>query len=85
MSLTAEKYQNVREGVEYVMGGKVLEYEAKTIRNEERKKVLAEAMTETEERAKDMLRDRMDFSLVEKYTHLSMPRIKELARGLGML
>ena len=89
MALIAEKYQNVREEVEYIMGGKVLEYEAKTIRDaalregrdEERKK----AMTETEERAKDMLRDRMDFSLVEKYTHLSMPRIKELARGLGML
>lgn len=50
-------------------------------RDEERKR----AMTETEERARDMLRDRMDFSLVEKYTHLSMPHIKELARGLGML
>lgn len=34
MSLTAEKYQNVREGVEYVMDGKVLEYEAKTILND---------------------------------------------------
>ena len=27
----ARKYENVREGVESVMGGKVLEYEAKTI------------------------------------------------------
>ncbi|MBQ1511426.1 MAG: hypothetical protein IIZ54_11185 [Selenomonadaceae bacterium] len=93
LALIAEKYQNVREGVSYIMGGKVLEYEAKTIlreglnkginigRNEERQK----AMTETEERAKDMLRDSMELSLVEKYTHLSMPRIKELARGLGML
>ena len=71
------------------MGGKIIEYEAKTIRNaalkegrdEERKK----ALTETEERAKDMIRDRMDLSLVEKYTHLSLPRIKELAHGLGML
>ena len=34
---------------------------------------------------KDMLRDRMELPLVEKYTHLSMPRIQELARGLGML
>ena len=63
------------------MGGKVIEYEAKTIRNEERQRALAE----TEERAKDMIRDRMDLPLVEKYTHLSMPRIQELARGLGML
>ena len=50
-------------------------------RSEERQKAIAE----TEERAKDMIRDRMDLSLVEKYTHLSLPRIKELAHGLGML
>ena len=50
-------------------------------RNEERKK----ALTETEERAKDMIRDHMDLSLVEKYTRLSLPRIKELAQGLEML
>ncbi|MCM1087704.1 MAG: hypothetical protein NC419_06070 [Muribaculaceae bacterium] len=30
----AEKYKNVREGVKSVMGGRVLEYEAKAIRNE---------------------------------------------------
>ena len=30
----AGKYQNVTEGVKKIMGGKVLEYEAKTIRNE---------------------------------------------------
>ena len=30
----AEKYENVKKGVSSVMGGKVLEYEAKTIRNE---------------------------------------------------
>lgn len=30
----AKKYDSVREGVKSVMGGKVLEYEAKTIRNE---------------------------------------------------
>ena len=75
--------------MELIMGGKILEYEAKTIRNEERKKVMAEARAEanaeTEERAKDMIRDRMELPLVEKYTHLSMPRIQELARGLGML
>ena len=50
-------------------------------RIEERQKAIAE----TEERAKDMIRDRMDLSLVEKYTRLSLPRIKELAHGLGML
>ena len=79
----------VLQRVEHIMRGKVIEYEAKTIRNEGisigldrgRKNALAE----TEERAKDMIRDRMELPLVEKYTHLSMPRIQELARGLGML
>ena len=89
LALIAQKYQKVREGVEHIMGGKILEYEAKTIRNEERKKIMAEARAEanaeTEERAKDMIRDRMALPLVEKYTHLSMPRIQELVRGLGML
>ena len=33
----AKKYETVREGVKDVMGGKVLEYEAKTIREEGRK------------------------------------------------
>ena len=32
-----------------------------------------------------MLRDKMTLPLVEKYTHLPMPRIEELARGLGLL
>ncbi len=97
LALIAENYQKVREGVEHIMGGKVIEYEAKTIRNEAlnerrkegrkegRKEERQLALAETEERAKDMLRDRMELPLVEKYTHLSMPRIKELARGLGML
>lgn len=30
----AEKYENVRKGVKEIMGGKILEYEAKTIKNE---------------------------------------------------
>ena len=75
------------------MRGKIIEYEAKTIRNkaiaEGRAEGIAETMAkvkaETEERAKDMLRDNMTLSLVEKYTHLPMPRIEELARGLGLL
>ena len=111
------RFEKVQEGVKTVMGGQILEYEAKTIwregrdegisigrdegirigrdegfsigldkgrdagRNEERKKAVAE----TEERAKDMIRDRMELSLVEKYTHLPLPRIRELAHGLGML
>lgn len=85
LALIAEKYQKVREGVEHIMRGKVIEYEAKTIRDKARNEERQRALAETEERAKDMIRDRMELPLVEKYTHLSMPRIQELARGLGML
>ena len=67
------------------MRGKIMVYKAKTIHN----KAIAETMTkvkaEIEKRAKDMLRDKMTLSLVEKYTHLPMPRIEELACGLGLL
>ena len=48
-------------------------------------KGLQMAMQETEERARDMIRDHMELSLVEKYTHLPLSRIKELALGLGMM
>lgn len=85
MALIAQKYENVRKVVEPIMRGKIIEYEAKTIRNAALKEERQRALAETEERAKDMIRDRMDLSLVEKYTHLSLPRIKELAHGLGML
>ena len=75
------------------MRGKIIEYEAKTIRNkaiaegkaEGRAEGIAEMKAQIEERAKDMLRDKMTLPLVEKYTHLPMPRIEELARGLGLL
>ena len=89
LALIAQNYQRVQKGVENVMRGKILDYEAKTIRNKGRAEGIAETMAkvkaETEERAKDMLRDKMTLPLVEKYTHLPMPRIEELARGLGLL
>ena len=89
LELIAQNYEKVREGVGHIMGGKILVYEAKDILKDGikigRSESMKEAVAETEERAKDMLRDRMEMSLVEKYTHLSMPRIQELARGLGML
>lgn len=36
MALVAQKYQNVQKGVESIMGGKIIEYEAKTILNKGR-------------------------------------------------
>ena len=101
LALIAQNYHRVQKGVENVMRGKILDYEAKTIRNkaiaegraagraEGKAEGIAETMAkvkaETEERAKDMLRDKMTLPLVEKYTHLPMPRIEELARDLGLL
>jgi len=89
LALIAQKYHRVEKGVENVMRGKILDYEAKTIRNkaiaEGRAEGIAEMKAQIEERAKDMLRDKMTLSLVEKYTHLPKPRIEELARSLGLL
>ena len=36
MALIAQRYQKVREGVESIMGGKIIEYEAKAILNKGR-------------------------------------------------
>ena len=41
------KYNSVREGVKSVMGGRVLEYEAKTIRNEGIEKGIEEGIKGT--------------------------------------
>lgn len=41
------KYRSVREGVKAVMGGKVLEYEAKTIRREGIKQGIEQGIEET--------------------------------------
>ncbi len=43
----AMKYNSVREGVKSVMGGRVLEYEAKTIRNEGIEKGIEEGIKGT--------------------------------------
>ena len=67
------------------MRGKILDYETKTIRNKGRAEGIAEMKAQIEERAKDMLRDNMTLSPVEKYTHLPMSHIKELANDLGLL
>ena len=64
------------------MRGKILDFEAKTIHNNGRAEGIAEMKAKTEERAKDMLRDNMTLSPVEKYTHLPMSHIKELANDL---
>ncbi|MBQ6057713.1 MAG: hypothetical protein IJL34_08585, partial [Treponema sp.] len=73
LALIAQNYHRVQKGVKDVMRGKILDYEAKTIRNKGRAEGIAEMKAQIEERAKDMLRDKMSLPLVEKYTHLPMP------------
>ncbi|MBR3622624.1 MAG: hypothetical protein IKN43_04665 [Selenomonadaceae bacterium] len=85
IELIAQKYDKVRKGVEETMGGKIIEYETKDILNKGIMQERRKPTKETEERAKDMLRDKMALPLVEKYTRLSMSRIKALAKGLGVL
>lgn len=54
MALIAQKYRKVRKGVEHIMRGKIIDYEAKTIlnkdreegHNEERQKALTETRSE---------------------------------------
>ena len=68
------------------MLGKIVDYEAKRILNEGIEKGIEKGREEEkEENAKAMLLDKMEPSRVEKYTHLPLTRIKELAKGLGML
>lgn len=60
----AEKYINVREGVKSVMGGKVLEYEAKTIRREGIKEGIKEGIEEGMQEGLQKGRMEMLFDLV---------------------
>ena len=62
---TAEKYENVKKGVKSVMGGKVLEYEAKTIRNEGIKEGLKEGIKEEMQEGLQKGRMEMLFDLVQ--------------------
>ena len=91
--LIVKKYLKGPEEVENIMRWKIIEYEAKTIRNDERKKghrrtykkkIKEKTTAVAEEHAKAMLRDHVELSSIEKYTDFPMSRIQELARDLGM-
>jgi len=53
----ARSYENIRKGVGTVMGGKILDYEAKRIRNEGINEGRSEGRSEGISGAVDMLRD----------------------------
>ena len=51
----AVKYNSVKEGVKAVMGGKILEYEAKTIKREGLKEGLKEGIEQGEDRLSQLI------------------------------
>ena len=67
----AKKYENVKEGVKSVMGGQVLEYEAKMILNcgIEQANIVS---------AQKMLMDNMEVSLIVKFTSLKKETVEKL-------
>lgn len=82
LALIAQKYENVREGVTEVMGGKVLEYEAKTILNEGRAEGRNEGKTEM---VLEMLKDKQPLDFIARISNFSKEKISEIGRLHGVL
>lgn len=70
----ARKYGHVKEGVKSVMGGRILEYEAKTILNEGR-------MEQAKETATKLHMIGMDEKTIAEMVNVSIGLIKEWFRG----
>lgn len=73
-------YDRVREGVKSIMGGKVLEYEAKAILNEGIALGRNEGIASTAQR---MLTCGLSFEQIAEYTDLSLDEIKSLRNRLN--
>ncbi len=71
----AWKFENVREEVKSVMGGKVLNYEAKDILNQGKREV-AENMIK---------RGKLSFEEIAEYTGMTVSEIEELTEKLGIV
>ena len=71
----ALNYENVREGVKEVMGGRVLDYEAKDIRNG-RSKEIAENMIK---------KGKLSFEDIAEYAGMTVSEVEKLAEKLGVL
>ncbi|MCI8410013.1 MAG: hypothetical protein HFJ09_12210, partial [Lachnospiraceae bacterium] len=63
----AKKYENVKEGVKDVMGGQVLDYEAKRIRNES-----------IEELVQNMLLENTKISFIVKVSKMSEEKVQNI-------
>lgn len=71
----AWKFENMREEVKSVMGGKVLNYEAKDILNRGKREV-AENMIK---------RGKLSFEEIAEYTGMTVSEIEELTEKLGIV
>lgn len=78
MALIAQKYENVRKGVEPIMGGKIIEYEAKTILNKGRDEGKVEIVLE-------MLKEKQLLDFISRVSKYSKEKIAEIGRLHGVL
>lgn len=77
----ARKYENVREGVGLVMGGRILDYEAKTIKNEGLREGRNEGRNEgRKETARNLIRaGKMSLEEIAECTNLPLDELNALA------
>lgn len=81
----ARRYDNVREGVKSVMGGRVLEYEAKTILNEGMKQGLQEgAIKKAKETAWNLHALGMDDNTIADAVNVQVDLVKEWLAESGI-
>ncbi len=83
----AVKYDNVREGVKTVMGGKVLNYRAKILLNQGVKQGIEQGSNKTRnEVAENLIRlGKNSFEEIAKCTNMSVQDVEALAEKLGVL
>lgn len=77
----AQKYENVREGVGLVMGGRILDYEAKTIKNEGLREGRNEGRNEgRKETARNLIRaGKMSLEEIAECANLPLDELNALA------
>ena len=77
----AEHYINVKEGVVSIMGGKILNYEAKDILNQGRNEGRAEGLTQV---VINMLKERYPYEIISRLSGTSHEEILRIAEKSGL-
>ena len=77
----AEHFTNVKEGVESIMGGKILNYEAKDILNQGRNEGRAEGKSDM---VLELLRAKQPLDFIAKVSKFSVERIAEIGKMNGI-